>query len=237
MGVPTDIMVIAVSFMIPLLVALGMLSKAFTPSPMPVSIWFTWHPILMSLAFPCLMTLGRWTYLMDPSWGLDKEDRRQLHRAIMLAAVFILIVAYLCIFMAHLPGLMFFGYNFKTGAWKEWSRIAHAWFGYGAVMLALAQASMGMMKLSTLRETGERRFTFHGSLGKGIMILASLALFAAIWFWGGWGKGLKFVLVLLTACTATYSSIWPKSPWPKQVDAELDEEQTALAAEAHVVQH
>mmetsp|Transcript_132517 Transcript_132517/g.258142 ORF Transcript_132517/g.258142 Transcript_132517/m.258142 type:complete len:233 (-) Transcript_132517:489-1187(-) len=231
MGVFLDVVVLVVALAIPALVTLGMLSKAFTPSPMPASIWFTWHPILMSLAFPCLMTLGRWTYMMDPSWGMEKQSIRHLHRALMLAAVGILLVAYLCIFMSHLPGLMFFGYNFKTREWKPWARIAHVWFGYAAVVLTIAQAFMGMLKLAALQETGVRRFTFHGSLGKGIIILASLSFFAALRFWGGWGLGLKLVLAMLAAFVAIYSSAWPKP-----IDNKCDEETARLAAEVQVTQ-
>ncbi|CAJ1384710.1 unnamed protein product, partial [Effrenium voratum] len=73
---------------------------------------FTWHPILMSIAFSCFMVLGRWAYVTD-SLG-DKAKQRPVHRALMVLAALFAIGGYVAIFLAHRKIPSFFGYNFKT---------------------------------------------------------------------------------------------------------------------------
>merc|ERR1711865_856149 len=122
----------------------------------PMSSWFGWHPVLMTLAFPCLMTWGRWSYALDASWGLDKPMRRFAHRILMCSAALVMLFGYLAIFMAHSTGgnKMYFGYDFKSHQWHEWKRVAHSWIGYGVIFLVVAQAMMGTKKLQVLQNEG-----------------------------------------------------------------------------------
>ena len=61
-------------------------------SGMALSSTFTWHPILMSIGFPCLMMLGRWAYVSDEIG--DKETQRSVHRGLMMLATLIAIAGY-----------------------------------------------------------------------------------------------------------------------------------------------
>lgn len=180
-----------------------------TGGSMPIKEWFSWHPVLMSLAFPCLMVLGRWTYVADTTlWGSDKTTRRILHKAIMGTAAGVALIGYLCIFMSHLPKGQFLGYDFQEGAWKEWRRVAHVWSGYATLILVIGQSCMGVLKIRAL-DGGNRILTFHGMLGKFIIVLATVTLAAAISFWG-WSPGFKIILYLLVCASAGFAVFWPK---------------------------
>ena len=92
---------------------------------------YSWHPILMTVAFPGLMTLGRWSYKTEPSWGMEKSTQRTVHGLFMGLATIVALVGYLCIFMAHLPKKQFFGYNFADGKWEpETKRVVHSILGW-----------------------------------------------------------------------------------------------------------
>lgn len=189
-----------------IVVAFGIFSK------IPPSVWFAWHPVLMTLAFPCLMVGGRWMYALDSSWGLDKNQRRVGHRALMGSGAIAMIFGYICILVAHSTGgqSSYFGYDFKKSEWKEWKRVAHGWLGFGVIILVFAQAFMGAMKFKLLAKTGERIYTFHGQLGKVILSMAILNILLAVWFWS-WGIPLKIVVVVLALLCGAFGTVWPKA--------------------------
>merc|ERR1719240_232470 len=148
---------------------------------MPLGIWFTWHQILMTLAFPCLMVIGKWVYVAD---GLgEKRDRRSVHRILMMAAWACTLVGYLAVLMDHLPERQFFGYDFALHAWKSPGVLVHTYIGYVAVLLVLFQAPMGLVKMDFLR-SGVKIFTFHGRLGNMIIPLGALNIVVACCWWG-----------------------------------------------------
>eukprot|EP00438_Fugacium_kawagutii_P030771 Skav212116 [mRNA] locus=scaffold386:8026:10438:+ [translate_table: standard] len=115
---------------------------------MSLSSKFTWHPILMSAAFPCLMMMGRWAYVTE-SIG-DKEAQRSVHRMLMLGGC--PVGREVAIFLAHLPLKSFFGYNFSTGKWGTPTRVAHDLIGYAILLMTLAQCAMGLRKIAGLNE-------------------------------------------------------------------------------------
>jgi len=174
---------------------------------LPISIWFGWHPVLMSAAFPFLMTIGRWSYV---GFGLqNKNARRQAHRIAMSLSAVATCVGYLAIFMAHLPAKKFFGYNFNNNKWNpDWKCIVHSLFGYFVVLSVLGQAAMGMLKMSTLQTSGRRTFTFHGTLGKIIIWSGAVNILLAVWFWG-WSAVMKTVMIALVVLTACFGTAWP----------------------------
>lgn len=175
---------------------------------MPVLNWFAWHPVLMTSSFPCLMVLGRWSYLTPSPLG-EKAERRQIHRALMSLAILVMLVGYYGIFKAHLAKQAFFGYNFSSHEWAAWQRVVHANLGYLTIILCICQAVMGMSKYNTLQLTGDKTFTFHGTLGKSIVALASLTLLMAVWFWP-WGQWVKVLMVMLILLTASFGTVCPK---------------------------
>jgi len=206
-----DAITITTCALVVALVVHGMFFKV-VGGGLPLDGWFGWHPVLMSLSFGCLMPLGRLAYISEPSLlGLHSlQKRRRLHRLLMLLATAALIAGYLCIFKAHWPGRKFFGYDFKQGEWAEWKRVAHSWLGYVAILLSLSQAAMGLVKLQYLA-LGERRFTFHGLLGKAIMSVSLVAILLAVWFWK-WSLVRKLLLVALIVMIALFGVWRPRTP-------------------------
>lgn len=194
---------------------------------LPASGWFAWHPVFMSLAFPCLMPLGRWSYIGWADWSAGKPERRQLHRGIMGAAAFAAVLGYLFMFMAHLPGRVFFGHDFKTGEWHEWKRVLHVWVGYLTILLTVAQACMGIMKMSTWQEKGEKIMTFHGDLGKVIVGLGTLSMILAISFWG-WSLAVKIPLLFVVCVACALGTLWPKADNDSDASQATAEEATEL---------
>uniref|UniRef100_A0A7S1RRX4 Cytochrome b561 domain-containing protein n=1 Tax=Alexandrium catenella TaxID=2925 RepID=A0A7S1RRX4_ALECA len=174
---------------------------------MDPKVWFGWHPVLMTLAFPCLMTLGRWSYLTGDSRPLTSQ--RALHGILMGLGSLAMLLGYLAIFEAHLPQSKFFAYDFKAGAWSpDWKRVVHVYLGYALIVAVLAQAFMGARKLQVLG-TGQRVLTFHGSLGKAVILLACFNIIIAIRFWG-WSTPMKVCLYALTIAAGVFGALWPR---------------------------
>lgn len=155
MGLAVDALFFLAAFVTPVAVCIAMLveGKAKLNSS------FTWHPILMSLAFSCCMVLGRWAYVTD-SLG-DKVKQRPVHRGLMILAALFAIGGYVAIFLAHLKVHKFYGYDFKHHAWAVPGRVIHDLLGYGILLLTLAQAGMGflaewkMLQLSTWKRENQ----------------------------------------------------------------------------------
>mmetsp|Transcript_111818 Transcript_111818/g.193872 ORF Transcript_111818/g.193872 Transcript_111818/m.193872 type:complete len:226 (+) Transcript_111818:93-770(+) len=214
----TDIIVIAACVGMVVLICYGMFGK-ITGGGMDPSIAFPWHPVLMTTAFISFMVMGRWSYCADPSWGLEgKPERRRMHAVLMGLAVFAAIGGYVCIFLAHWPQKQFFGYNFKDGAWEaNKTRIAHSLTGYVVMTLALAQGLMGPIKMMRL-SMGEKVLTFHGTLGKVIIVIGGVNVILATKFWG-WTLSFKIFTYLLTSAVTVVGVMYPT-----YVDQKIDEE-------------
>lgn len=215
-----DFLTIASCVAVVALVAVGMFGEV-TGGGLPRHIAFPWHPVLMSLAFPCLMVLGRLSYLSNPDYGPKApECRRSLHGLIMVCAVLAALAGYRCIFIAHLPAKNFFGYDFKKGEWAEYRRVIHGWLGYLLLALMLAQAIFGARKWQVLKTKGQRTLTFHGTLGKVILLLGAVEVLVATSFWG-WSLKMKAFIYVLTTYLGLFSAFWPK-PTLEQQDSDSE---------------
>ena len=148
MGLAVDALFFIAAFATPVAVCIGMLAEGKGSVATKLSTSFTWHPILMTLAFSCFMVLGRWAYVTD-SLG-DKVKQRPVHRAFMALGALFALGGYAAIFVAHVQKPTFFGYNFHTRSWAVPTRVLHDLFGYGVLLLTLTQASMGLQKLAKL---------------------------------------------------------------------------------------
>lgn len=211
--------ILAVIF--PVLVIVGLFGDVQGHSSPNVA--FAWHPIFMSIAFPCLMFLGRWSYVVGATdWGIEtKKSQRILHGAIMGVAVLVMLAGYACIITAHYPNEQFFGYNFRIQEWTQWKRVLHVYSGYVAILLTLQQAFVGTTKFIKL-QNGTSTHTFHGRLGKVTILTAGFSLLMAIWFWG-WSIGIKkamFVVLALIMCAV----VLVPTPPPKPEESKLVEE-------------
>mmetsp|Transcript_31727 Transcript_31727/g.73635 ORF Transcript_31727/g.73635 Transcript_31727/m.73635 type:complete len:227 (-) Transcript_31727:166-846(-) len=186
------------------LTAIGMFGPVVGGNMDP-KVWFAWHPIFMSLAFPCLMTYGKWVYVVNDDRPLSA--RRTLHGVCMSTASLAMLIGYLCIFMAHLPQEKFFGYDFKNGKWAEYRRVVHVYLGYLLICAVLVQALVGARKLQLLGK-GQRTLTFHGKLGKVIMVLAGLNIIIAVRFWA-WKSSMKVPLYIFVIASTVFATVWP----------------------------
>lgn len=177
---------------------------------LPPTAWIAWHAVLMVLGFPCLMLLGRWTYLADGSVLEGKAARRQAHRTLMILAVLAVLGGYLSVFLAHWPTKQFFGYSFQTQVWEtDKVRRAHVYVGYAAIVLVLSQAAMGVSKLQMLSRGEDKKiYSKHGNLGKAILVLGCVNMALAVKFWA-WGLETKLLLWALTALCAAVGAFWP----------------------------
>jgi len=217
---------LAVAF--PILVIVGLFSDVQGHSS--PTVWFAWHPVLMSIAFPCLMVLGRWSYVAGAAdWGVEtKDSQRVLHGFIMSIAILAMIGGYACIIKAHAPHNQFFGYNFTNHEWSQWKRVVHVYTGYLAILLALQQASVGVTKFINL-QNGTKTLTFHGKLGKVNILVAGFSLMMAIWMWG-WSPAMKKAMWIVLALVMSAVTFVP-TPAPKPEQSKLfDGQRTALSA-------
>jgi len=186
---------------------------------------FSWHPVLMTLAFPCLMTMGRWSYEVDPSWGADKDwTRRKIHAFCMGLALIAALGGWLAILMTN-------GYS-PSAAWFHWHgwsmRRVHVINGYIVLFAMVFQAGVGICKAVKLID-GVESLTFHGHLGKAVMCGGSVQMLLGIVFWTGFGATMKVVLITLLCATAFFS-IAPVAPGnPFHALAVLDSETTCMS--------
>mmetsp|Transcript_20076 Transcript_20076/g.46158 ORF Transcript_20076/g.46158 Transcript_20076/m.46158 type:complete len:220 (+) Transcript_20076:62-721(+) len=174
--------------------------------------WFPWHPVLMSLSFPCLMGMGRLANVSNVD--LAKDTRRLWHGTLMGAALVTACVGYLCIFMAHWPKKKFLGYDFQSQAWDpDWTRIAHAWLGYGTLAASLLQGFVGPLKMRAI-SAGDKVYTWHGTLGKLTMLGAMVVLSLAVTF-QSWAVHLKILILMLVIASASLGAFLPRLEDPE----------------------
>lgn len=185
-----DVGYICCAVSVPVLVAYGIFSDV-PGGGMPKNIAFPWHPVLMALAFPGLMSLGRWAYICGDG-TLGKPTRRIIHLVFMIAAALVGACGYYMMYKAHAPKNEFFGYEFDTGKWKSFSRCVHVYSGYTTLALVLAQVVMGFMKYANLPE---KVYKFHGVLGKITLCVANFTMLSAIYIWG-WERSLKSAVAI-----------------------------------------
>jgi len=225
-----DVAVVLLAFATFVLTAMGIWTH-LQGGGIPISKWFGWHPVLMSAAFPFMMTIGRWSYV---GFNLkDKGARRQLHRFAMSLSAVATCFGYLAIFMAHLPMRKFFGYDFNKSQWNpDWQRTVHSLFGYFVLFAVLCQAAMGMLKMSAVRKRGIRKFTFHGKLGKIIIWSGAANILLALLFWG-WSAGMKTFMSALVVLTACFGTAWPK----QEEEKDEEEEQSKDGEEKECLQN
>lgn len=219
-----DIVIIAACVGMAVLICYGMFGK-LTGGGMDPGIAFPWHPVLMTTAFMCFMVMGRWSYCADPSWGLEgKPERRRMHALMMGLAVLGAIGGYVCIFNAHWKTKQYFGYNFEKGEWEDnKTRIAHSLLGYVVMTLALAQGLMGPIKMMRL-SMGEKILTFHGTLGKVIILIGGVNVILATRFWS-WDTSFKVVMYILTSVVTVVGVAYPT-----YVDKKLEDEESPIAS-------
>eukprot|EP00428_Durinskia_dybowskii_P071104 CAMPEP_0170393326 /NCGR_PEP_ID=MMETSP0117_2-20130122/20668_1 /TAXON_ID=400756 /ORGANISM="Durinskia baltica, Strain CSIRO CS-38" /LENGTH=183 /DNA_ID=CAMNT_0010649527 /DNA_START=63 /DNA_END=611 /DNA_ORIENTATION=- len=142
-----------------------------------------------------------------------------------------MLLGYFCIFKAHLAQHKFFGYDFHRGAWAEWARVAHAWLGYVVISLSFFQAVVGIAKLNS-HKLGERRFRFHGQVGKATMFAGAAVMLLAVKFWA-WSMSIKIAVVALVV-SAVFIGVSQPRPAPEgernaSLAAKLDHEACEVA--------
>lgn len=165
---------------------------------------FGWHPVLMALAFTCLMPLGRWCHHLENGNGLQSDkgpqvSPRLLHRAFNMAATLAMLAGYVATVLTHWPQKVMLGYDFENEAWKEWRKVAHIYVGYATILLVFLLAFMGIRKMQHLRIGN--LCILHRSVGTAGVFLGAIDILLAIWFskWSDEVKVLLGSLVILTS--------------------------------------
>lgn len=167
--------------------------------------YFPWHPFLMTCAFPCLMTIGRYSNATESL--VEKSSRRSMHRLFMILGSLTACCGYYCIYKAHLPKKQFFGYDFIHKQWSTRARVAHDWCGYITIALLLMQVPLGIIKLEYAK-TGSKVLRIHGLLGNLILSTGATAILTAIYFWT-WTDSFKLTFALALLLTLIVGVFWP----------------------------
>lgn len=182
-----DVAVLAAILGTSLLLCFGMLFKSLGGTG--PSVVFTYHPVLMSVAYVLLMGSAIYTYRIGGSTG--KGQRRSLHAGLSVLGCLFAVAGYAAMYKAHADaGLSQFG----VGA--SFIRQVHVWTGYLVFAATLAQATVGALKYNRLLSTGERTLTFHGRMGQAVFVGGVLNTGVAVAFWGGWGPAIKAAMYL-----------------------------------------
>mmetsp|Transcript_40789 Transcript_40789/g.89172 ORF Transcript_40789/g.89172 Transcript_40789/m.89172 type:complete len:229 (-) Transcript_40789:71-757(-) len=176
----------------------------------PMTSYYGWHPVMMVLGGPCLMTMGRWVYLAgkDPhAEGPASKCRQNVHLVLMVFSCLSVMLGYAAIILCH-PNQAF-GYNYQKGHWAEWRRVLHALLGHLFVLLVCVQAVFGVLKYVALGRD-KVIYTFHNHLGRTILALGMGDTLLAVWFMR-WDLELKALLSLLLLVTVGFGVLW-RSP-------------------------
>jgi len=202
--------------------------------------WFPWHPVYMALSYPCCMGLGRLAYVARMRASINV--RRALHACFMGCGVVAAALGYYAIFAAHWPGGKFFGYNFQQHEWKSGdgslARILHSWLGYAVLGASFVQGCSGPLKIKAIA-AGQRAHTWHGKLGKYIILGAMANLLLAVYFWP-WSLRMKFLLCCLFTAAGLLAAMLPRhsgqpfSALPMVTSAAADDAQSNELAQLAV---
>lgn len=165
----------------------------------PVSDPFGWHCVLMTLAFPCLCVLGRRCYKTSE----EKSTQRTQHMWLMILAFIAAVSAYVCIRISDSQYGDFLGYNFTNHEWNELKHAIHSILGSAILCLMVAQAAIGISKKLMYSDQGLKGFTFHGDMGKLIIVLATVEMLLAIAMME-WDWMLKVSLVAMTMASCVF---------------------------------
>lgn len=166
---------------------------------------FSWHPVLMALAFFGPMTLGQIVYRDDVAPGLDRPTKRRYHGAFMALAFAIALGGYAAIYVAHLQS----GES-EIGINETPPRQAHVAMGYIAFFFLAIQTVSGPVKAALLEVYDGRRVAiWHGTLGRLVLLYGYVV--SALGFWlhmnysgPGWDAGLKLGLTALAAALLVF---------------------------------
>jgi len=164
------------------------------------ALMFPWHPVMMTLAFPCLMTLGRWSYHIDPSWGADaKSTQRKMHAFCMGTATLAALAGYLAIVLAH---------EYHPASFPDHIVMKKIHYAIGRTVLLsmILQMGVGITKAMNLID-GEKSMTFHGFLGKITLGGGLVQMLHGYLFWAGFAATTKAVLIPLLASVAYFAVI------------------------------
>merc|ERR1712072_1680733 len=93
-----------------------------------ISSAFTWHPILMTLAFAVCMNEGLIMYYFGDLNKESRDDTRKKHGLLQLLSILSIVGGYVAIFIAH-EG------KTEIGAGATTIRQIHVWLGYSVILL------------------------------------------------------------------------------------------------------
>ena len=139
---------------------------------LPAKLAFTWHPVLMTLAFIVFMPQGMNHYWAGTLLEVDRAASRKKHAMYQIIAVLLAIGGWVAIFVAHSGAS-------HTGSGASTVKQIHVWLGYLVLLGVVFQGFIGMMKL-------RKKFAkWHGVVGPAIWFLGAVNVFLGACFWAG----------------------------------------------------
>ena len=159
---------------------------------------FTWHPILLSLAFLMFMNEGLLVYFNGKLEQTDRSISRYWHARYMFVASMLAIGGYICIYISHAKTN-----HSQFGIGHHFINALHVWIGYLVLVLMLLQTLVGMSKYFEMVKA-----KFHGKLGLYIYVggICNICIASIFWNSESW-KGIVPVLIIvlsLSLCTMTF---------------------------------
>ena len=148
---------------------------------------FTWHPVLLSLAFLMCMNEGLLVYFKGKLDGEAREVSRYWHGRYMLMAALLSFGGYLAIYISHVKQNHS---QFAVG--HPLINQVHVILGYFILVLVLLQSCVGAAKYF-----GSLKAKWHGKLGLYIYGAGVLNICIAAVFWNSesW-RGIVRILVI-----------------------------------------
>lgn len=192
-----------------------------------------WHILFMAVAIYFLLA-GSWAYKSDlrclsferlldgegaSSWkGVGKGwkgkswtdkvwwERRFLHGMCMCIGCVCFGFGLLFILVYHTSSGICFGYDFSTSSWLTIKEIIHAWNGYVVLLLVFFQMLIGVQKYWGFLD-GFNTYTFHGTLGKVILVFVYIQVILGM-IAAGFGTVVLILLSLPVLIMCYFAVTW-----------------------------
>ena len=161
---------------------------------------FSWHPILMTLAFLVFMTEGILSYSTVLPGDSARASRRKRHGAMQGLATIFFLMGYLMIFVKHeQTGAS----HFALGEDESAARVIHVWLGYGLLLASSIQVCVGISKYIRITQASVKIAKWHGKLGRVIYPIALGNICLAIEFFDAFSNEAKVGLIIWIVFVAT----------------------------------
>lgn len=176
---------------------------------------FSYHPLLMSLGFGLMISMGFWMFNYEDlpgEWIDSRSARRKAHALCQLTGISLIVMGYLAVMKAHrdTPGTKLFQVSDPdTASWTftigpSWIRLAHVIIGYLALGLMVVQLVVGALKYRSLTDDdddNDAEFSYHETIGNALFACGISNILIGVWLWEAWSLAVR-AAISLTLCTS-----------------------------------